>query len=480
MKTIQKMLIGRQSEKKVLRELLESEQSEFVAVYGRRRVGKTYLIRETFDYSFVFQHTGILDAPMKEQLSEFRESLYSAGMKRCAMPRTWSDAFRLLQQWIASQPEGKKVVFIDELPWMDTPRSNFIRALDHFWNGWATMRKDIVLIVCGSATSWIIDNIVMNYGGLHNRLTRQIHLLPFSLSECESYCKDRKLGFTRKQILEGYMVMGGIPYYWSFMQRGISLSQNIDRLFFAENGDLVHEYDALYASLFRNPSCHIAIVNELAKKKAGMTREELLAATGIGEGEQFVKALKELEQCSFIRRYTYIGKRKKDAIFQLMDNYTLFYFKFIKQNSNGDRHFWTSMLQSSTHDAWAGLAFERVCLQHLEQIKAALGFSAVISTAHSWISKTEKTNARGVQIDLLIDRNDGVINLCEMKYAQEEYVIDKAEDERLRNRLSTFVRESGTKKAVFTTMITTYGLKKGAYADDIPCEVTMDDLFRDK
>ena len=472
------MLIGRQAEKKVLRELLESGLSEFAAVYGRRRVGKTFLIRETFSYSFAFQHTGILDAPMKEQLSEFRESLYSAGMKRCAMPRTWSDAFRLLQRWLASLPEGKKVVFIDELPWMDTPRSNFIRALDHFWNGWATTRKDIVLIVCGSATSWIIDNIVMNYGGLHNRLTRQIHLQPFNLYECEMYCKERKLGFTRKQILEGYMAMGGIPYYWSFMQRGASLAQNIDRLFFAENGALVHEYDALYASLFRNPSCHIAIVNSLAKKKAGMTREELLAATGTSEGERFAKALKELEQCSFIRKYTYIGKKKKDAIFQLMDNYTLFYFKFIQQNNNGDQHFWTSMLQTSTHDAWAGLAFERVCLQHLEQIKTALGFSAVISTAHSWTSKPDNSDAKGVQIDLLIDRNDGVINLCEMKYAKEEYVIDKEEDERLRKRLSTVIKETGTKKTVHITMITTYGLKKGGYADDIQSEVTMDDLYR--
>lgn len=472
------MLIGRQAEKKVLREMLESGQSEFVAVYGRRRVGKTYLIRETFGYSFAFQHTGILDAPMKEQLSEFRESLYSSGMKRCAMPRTWSDAFRLLQRWLASLPEGKKVVFIDELPWMDTPRSNFIRALDHFWNGWATTRKDIVLIVCGSATSWIIDNIVLNYGGLHNRLTRQIHLQPFNLCECEMYCKERKLGFTKKQILEGYMAMGGIPYYWSFMERGLSLAQNIDKLFFAENGDLVHEYDALYASLFRNPSCHIAIVNSLAKKKVGMTREELLAATGISEGEQFAKTLRELEQCSFIRKYTFIGKKKKDAIFQLMDNYTLFYFKFIQQNNYGDQYFWTSMLQTPTHDAWAGLAFERVCLQHLEQIKTALGFSAVISTAHSWTSKSDNTDAKGVQIDLLIDRNDGVINLCEMKYAKEEYVIDKEEDERLRKRLSTFIKESGTKKAVHITMITTYGLKKGGYADDIQNEVTMDDLYR--
>ena len=458
--------------------MLESEQSEFVAVYGRRRVGKTYLIRETFDYSFAFQHTGILDAPLREQLSEFRESLYTAGMGKCAMPKTWSEAFRLLQRWLASCPEGKKVVFIDELPWMDTPRSKFIRALDHFWNGWATTRRDILLVVCGSATSWIIENIVMNYGGLHNRLTRQIHLQPFTLDECEQFCLSRHLGFTRKQILEGYMAMGGIPYYWGFMQRGLSLAQNIDNLFFAENGDLVHEYDALYASLFRNPSVHIAIINALATKKAGMTREEILAQANVSDGEHFVKAIRELEQCSFIRRYTFLDKKKKDAVYQLMDNYTLFYFKFVQKNENGDRHFWTSNQNSALHDSWAGLAFERVCLQHLEQIKAALGFSAVISTAHSWCHRPKDEHDTGVQIDLLIDRNDGVINLCEIKYAIDTYVITAEEDKRLRQRVATFQRESRTKKAIHLTMITTYGIKPGGYADDVQSQVTMDDLFR--
>ena len=471
------MLIGRNQEKEILLKMLESEQSEFVAVYGRRRVGKTYLIRETFDYKFAFQHTGILDAPMSEQLSEFRESLYTAGMGKCAKPKTWSEAFRLLQRWLTSCPEGKKVVFIDELPWMDTPRSNFIRALDHFWNGWATTRRDILLVVCGSATSWIIDNIVMNYGGLHNRLTRQIYLQPFTLHECEQFCMVQHLGFTRKQILEGYMAMGGIPYYWSYMRRGLSLAQNIDNLFFAENGELVHEYNALYASLFRNPSVHIAIINALAKKKAGMLREEILSETIISDNEHFARALRELEQCSFIRRYTFLGKKKKDVVYQLMDNYTLFYFKFIQQNENGDRSFWTSNQSTTLHDTWAGLAFERVCLQHLEQIKKALGFSAVISTAHSWFYKPKDEQDTGVQIDLLIDRNDGVINLCEIKYAIDTYVITAVEDKRLRQRISIFKRESRTKKAIHLTMITTYGVKLGGYADEVQSQVTMDDLF---
>lgn len=471
------MLIGREIEKRTLLGLLDSEQSEFVAVYGRRRVGKTYLVREAFNYEFSFQHTGLLDAPLKEQLSEFRESLYAAGMGKCAMPRTWSEAFRLLQRHLSSCPDGKKVIFIDELPWMDTQKSNFIRALDHFWNAWATTRKDIVLIVCGSATSWIIENIVMNYGGLHNRLTRQIHLQPFNLHECELYCRYQKLGFTRRQILEAFMVMGGIPYYWSFLQKGLSLAQNIDRMFFAENGELTHEFDALYASLFRNPRIHLEIITTLATKKAGMTREELLVNTHLENTGQFNTALKELEQCSFIRKYTHIGKKNRDAVYQLMDNYTLFYFKFIQQNVNGDQHFWTSQQPTAVHDTWAGLAFERVCLQHLEQIKKALGFSAVISTAHSWIHKPKDKNDKGVQIDLLIDRNDDVINVCEMKYSKDLYIIDAEEDMRLRRRVSTFQRETGTKKAIHLTMITTYGLQPGGYADDIHSQVTMDDLF---
>ena len=305
------MLIGREKEKQVLLDTMKSEQSEFIAVYGRRRVGKTFLIRETFDYNFAFQHTGILGAPLKEQLKEFRQSLYNAGMKKTALPKSWSDAFHLLEAWLTSLPQGKKVVFIDELPWMDTGRSNFIRALDHFWNGWATARKDIVLIVCGSATSWIIENIIMNYGGLHNRLTRRIFLHPFTLHECELYCKHNGLGYRRNLILEAYMALGGIPYYWNFMKKGLSVAQNLDHIFFDENGELTNEYDALYASLFRHPTVHTGIINILSTKKAGMLRQEIIEKGKFTDNLSFTKALKELEQCGFIRRYTCIGKKTR-------------------------------------------------------------------------------------------------------------------------------------------------------------------------
>ncbi len=475
------MLIGRNDEKQQLLNLLESDQSEFVAVYGRRRVGKTFLVRETFNGHFAFQHAGILDASLKEQLAEFRHSLASAGYRKCPEPTDWHDAFHLLGNLLEKSKVQKKVVFIDELPWMDTPNSNFIRALDHFWNGWATARKDIIIIICGSATSWIINKIIMNYGGLHNRLTRQIFLRPFTLYECEQYCQSRKLGFTRRQILEAYMALGGIPYYWSFLQKSKSLAQNFDRMFFAENGEMTREFDALYASLFRHPQPHIAIIRALSSKKSGMTRNEILKETGLDDNSTFGKAMKELEQCGFIRKYTCLGKTSKDAMYQLMDNFTLFYFKFIMEDKNGNAHFWSANLNTSVHNAWAGLAFERVCLQHLSEIKSALGFAAVISTAHSWTfkPKPDSIDQTGIQIDLLIDRNDDIINLCEMKYSSDAYTIDKDEDQKLRHRRAVFVRESKTKKSVQTIMITTYGLTKGGYSDDISNQVTMDDLFKE-
>ena len=429
------MLVGREKEQALLKDLMHSNQSEFVALYGRRRVGKTYLVRETFNYQFAFQHTGILDAPMSEQLGEFRESLYAAGLPKCPKPKTWGEAFRLLQRLLASLPEGKKVVFIDELPWMDTPKSNFIRALDHFWNAWATTRKDIILIVCGSATSWI--------------------------------------------ILEAYMVMGGIPYYWSFLRPGLSIAQNIDRMFFEEDGEMVHEYDALYASLFRRPKTHIAIVNALATKKGGLQREEILDITKISDNETFSKALKELEQCGFIRKYTMIGNKKKGTLYQLMDNYTLFWFKFIGENTRGESHFWTSNLDTGVYDNWVGLAFERVCLQHLEQIKKAMGLTVVISTAHSWSWKAPKdSNEEGVQIDLLIDRNDDTINLCEMKYSKSPYPLSSEDLSKMEYRKTVFKRETGTEKRIMLSLITTFGLTNNANAADIPVKLTMEDLFQ--
>ena len=471
------MMIGRKAERDELLATLEEEDSQFVAVYGRRRVGKTYLIRETFGYKFTFQHTGLAKGSLMEQLAEFQESLRQAGMKRPRRPKTWMEAFHLLSDLIASSAEkGKKVIFIDELPWMDTPKSNLLSALEHFWNGWASARKDIVLIVCGSATAWVQRKILSNYGGLHNRVTRKLRVQPFTLGECEQYMASRGLSLSRKELTVGYMAMGGIPYYWSLMQKKWSLDQNVDNLFFKYDAPLQQEYDALYASLFKYPEPYMKVVTALGKVRQGLHRDEILKSARLSDNQTFSDVLRDLEQCGFIRKYMAIGKKSRSAFYQLMDNYSLFYLNFVKANSENDEHFWTNSIDTPLRNSWSGIAFERLCLWHVTQIKAALGISGVNSSVYSW--RTEATEEHdGAQIDLLIDRRDGVINLCEMKYADDTYALDAEEEKKLRNRLTAFKLDTKTRKGIHTTLVTTYGIRSNSHSGMIQSVVTMDGLF---
>ena len=473
------MIIGRQKEQMQLRQMYASEQSEFVVLYGRRRVGKTYLVRETFQNTFAFKHTGIYKAEKEKQLKEFSRSLQLSGMRDVPKIKDWYDAFAALGDFLGSLPEGRKVVFIDELPWMDTPKSGLISALEHFWNGWVTYRNDIVLIVCGSATSWIIKKLIKNYGGLHNRLTKRIVLTPFTLHECELYANARELGMTRQQLLETYMVLGGIPYYWSLLQRQLSWAQSIDALFFAPEAELQDEFEALYASLFRNPMKHIEIVKILGTKKVGMTRGEIADALGEDHGGTLSGILDDLEQCGFIRAYQSIGKSRKDTMYQLIDTYTLFYYKFIQANRQRDEHFWSRSLTTPMYNAWSGLAFERVCMQHVQQIKRALSIAGVGSNAYSWTYRAQEPNEMGVQIDMLLDRDDQVIDLCEMKFSHEQYTISKQYDDVLRHKVATFMEKTGTRKAVRVMIVTTLGLANNQYAGNVHNVVTMDDLFKE-
>lgn len=473
------MIVGRSEQQKLLLSLLDSNESEFIAVYGRRRVGKTFLIRETFGSILTFQHTGLQNIDKKGQLKEFGRSLLTAGMPKVPRLTDWFDAFFALQQFLQSRPEGKKIVFFDELPWMDTPKSNLVAALDHFWNGWASARKDIILIVCGSATSWIISKIVRNYGGLHNRLTQQIYLRPFTLFECEQFATANNLGMSRRNILETYMVLGGIPYYWKFLQRQYSWAQNIDRMLFEKDSPLQNEFNALYASLFRNPQPYVDIITALGTKRSGMTRKEIIESTKLNIGGKLSEMLEELEQCDFIRAFDPMGKKKKETIFQLMDNFTLFHFKFIANRHINSAPYWSQLIARPQFSAWSGLAFERVCFQHIEQIKKAMGISGIIATVYSWYYKPKNSEESGAQIDMLIDRSDGMINLCEMKYTQGEYVLTENEYNALYEKSNVFKNHSATTKGVSLMMITSYGLKRNAWANDISIQLTIDDLFTD-
>ena len=468
-------MIGRTKEIEELDRLYESHESEFVAVYGRRRVGKTYLVRETFSDRFAFHHTGLPNATKHQQLVHFKESLAAAGA-RVKTPRNWFEAFRVLREVVARSAFRRKVVFIDELPWMDTAKSDFLMALETFWNEWASARKDIVLIVCGSAAAWMVKNLFRNRGGLHNRVTARICLQPFTLGECEMFATDRGLGMSRADIAECYMALGGIPYYWRYLARGMSLAQNLDRLCFAVDAPLKGEFDELYSSLFRDAISYKKVVAALAKKKIGMTRLELIEALDISTTGRLSEILKTLEASGFIRSYRSYGAKKKNAIYQLTDPFTLFHFRFLETPST-DEHFWSSTLSSPAQAAWRGLAFERLCLLHLPQVRRALGVGSIHVEAYGWSFKGDETYPDGVQIDLVLERADNVINICEMKYSANVYAIDKAYDSALGRKIATFAGVTGTRKAIHLTLVTANGLLRNQYSGRVQSEVVLADLF---
>ncbi len=470
-------MIGRRDESKALRTAYESSYSEFVTLYGRRRIGKTFLVNETFGYEFAFHCAGLKGEGMARQLDNFRFALRRYGHDKCPRLKSWLEAFYELEMLLERQGGGRKVVFIDEMPWMDTHKSGFLAALEGFWNGWATSRKDILLIACGSATSWIVRKINRNRGGLHNRVGVRIKLSPFTLAECEEYANERRLGYDRLNIAECYMALGGVAYYWNQLEKGKSPEQNFNRLFFGPGDGLRLEFDELYSSLFRNPEPYMRIITALDKRRSGLTRDEIISEIGAScGGGKLSEMLADLEECGFVRLARPIGG-KNGGVYQLVDDFSLFYLQFVKRCQSRDGDYWTDAVSSETKNNWRGLAFERLCLAHVRQIKFALGISGVHTDVYSW--RTEPTDeSRGAQVDLLIDRKDGIVNLCEMKYSREKYAISKDEHDRLQNRVAAFGRIAGRGKSVHLTMVTTCGLVHNKYWNDVQSEVVLDDLFR--
>ena len=471
-------MIGRENEIRELRRRFASEESEFVAIYGRRRIGKTFLVNEVFNGNFAFHHSGMEKADKRMQLESFREALRRQGLTRCKTLRTWIQAFSALSDLLESKGEGKKVVFLDELPWFDTPRSGFLPAFEQFWNSWACLRKDILLIICGSATSWIVKKVLRSRGGLHNRVTRQLPIRPFTLAECEQYADYKRLGFDRGQILECYMAFGGVAYYWSLLEEGKSAAQNFDSLFFGETAELRMEFENVFRSLFKNPTRHFAIINLFGERNSGLTREEVIKGLGEASSGDVSSCLEELTDCGFLRRYNAFGAAKKGALYQLIDNYTLFHFKFLKGRVGNDGRFWSYSLNQPKVNSWRGLAFERVCLQHIDQMKSALGISGILADVYSWRGFAKADDGHGAQIDMVIDRGDRMINVCEMKYAPGDYSFSSEEKERMLRRIELFRSATGTRKGILPTLVTTTGLKRNANAAMITNVVTLADLFR--
>jgi hypothetical protein len=396
------------------------------------------------------------------------------------VPSDWRDAFRQLREYLETLPEKEKqVVFIDEMPWLDTPQSDFLPLFEWFWNDWASTRNNLIFIVCGSATSWMTDNISGNKGGLFNRQSCRIYLEPFTLHETEEFLEFKGITWSRYEIAECYMIMGGIPYYLNLLDKAMSYTQNIDNLFFKKRGELWDEFGHLYATLFSNSDSHIKIVEALSTKKGGLTRNELVQKTGLPANGNFSKMISNLESSGFIRVSNFYGKKKKDALYQLSDYYTAFYYRYIKNNYGKDEHYWSNAIDNPARRSWTGLTFEQLCKDHIPQIKKKLGISGVLSEESIWYTHgDEELGVSGAQIDLLIERRDRVINVCEMKFSINEYVIDKDYDMVLRNKLDAFRRMTNCKKSLQTTMITTYGVKQGKYSGIINSQITLEDLFQ--
>lgn len=471
-----KNIIGRDTEQKQLEFLAQSKKAEFIAVYGRRRVGKTFLVTEHFRDRLAFYASGVLNGKVSRQKAAFLVALEQIGVSSNATD-SWMEMFARLREGLQARVDSGKltVIFLDEIPCFDTQRSEFIPALDHFWNTWASHYANIKLIVCGSATSWIIKNIIDNHGGLHNRLTFEIHLHPFTLAETEQYLTNNGIKWTRLMITQAYMFFGGIPYYLSLLLPSESLMQSLDRLYSKPSGLLRREYDRLLASLFKSPEPYMKIIGILAKNKKGLTRDAIAEQLHMNSGGQFTKLLTNLKNCDFIRSYRVYGKKIKQnsELYTLTDMFTFFHMHFSALIGEEEQYF-SKNSRTSSLLAWQGLAFERVAMQHINQIKQCLGISGVSVDYYQWCSK-EVPN--GAQIDLILDRTDGIVNVCEMKFSSAPYVIKKAEYEKLQNRLFAFQTETQINKGLQLTFVTPLGLHPNEYANEVTQQVKLDDLF---
>lgn len=478
-------IIGREKEIRELHNLYNSGNAEFVAIYGRRRVGKTFLVDEALKGKITFRHAGLSPVDeqnrknnLKAQLTHFFFSLQMQGMKGGKCPLSWMEAFYMLEQLLEKKSKDNKrqVVFIDELPWLDTPRSGFMTAFEGFWNTWGCHRDNLMLVVCGSASSWMLDNLINNHGGLYGRTTYEIKLHPFTLTECEEYFRGKGIRLSHYDIVQSYMIVGGIPYYLGYMKKGLSLAQNIDQLFFADGAKLHDEYDRLFASVFSNPEQMKRIVQLLAGRRLGFTRKDILSKTGLDDCGSSTRMLKALEMSDFIRPYVPFGKSLREVYYKLIDPFCLFYLKFVHTRKEMDPEFWMHNVTSASINSWRGFAFEEICFNHVDKIKKALNILGVSSRQSGW-AVIGDDDTEGGQIDLLIERKDNVVNMCEMKFYSELITISKAYHAKLVHRQNLLMKNLSRKTVVLPVLVTTEGLAYNEYSGIFQNVVIIDDLF---
>ncbi|MEM9885877.1 MAG: ATP-binding protein [Bacteroidota bacterium] len=471
-------LIGRKEERATLEHCLSSSESRLVAVYGRRRVGKTFLVRNYFGDQIIFEVTALHNGSMEDQLLHFKTTLSKHGWAEAGLYEIvdWMTAFTALERFIDSQKgKQKKVIFLDELPWFDTPRSKFLMAFERFWNAYCTKRNDIVCVICGSAASWMIKKILKNKGGLHNRVSEKIRLMQFNLHEVELFLKEKGIKWSHYDIAQLYLVTGGVPYYLDAIRKGESVVQFVDRACFTKDGILVDEYQVLFSSLFAHSERHYQIIETLDSRKSGLSRREIIEKTKLASGGTLTTVLNELEESGFIEVFTPYQARKTKFWYKLVDNFTIFHLKFMKDNVSKTRK-WNNIVKTQTWVSWSGLAFERLCFAHIKQIKKALKLEAIEARVSAWEKRDSDINC---QIDLLIDRADRVVNICEIKFTKADYLIDKEAARKLRNLVYVFSEEANNKrKNIFLTMITPFGVIQNEYYHElVQSEVSLEDLF---
>jgi len=472
-------IIGRVEEIVLLSKIAKSGEAELLAVYGRRRVGKTFLIRNAFQKQLVFEFSGIHNATLDQQLESFIVTLSKTSASLpLAKPASWVQAFGILTNYLTPLlQKQKKVVFFDEFPWINTPRSGFLPAFENFWNIWASRQKNLVVVICGSAASWMIQKVINNRGGLHNRVTRKIRLLPFTVCETEMFLKDRKIKLDRYQILQLYMVMGGIPQYLKEIEKGESATQAIDRICFTKDGFLHDEFKNLYHSLFENARYHMDVIRVLARKNSGLTRGEIIESCKLTSGGGATQLLEELTESGFITPYIPFDRTVKDNIYKLTDEYSHFYIKFIENSRLAGPGTWSRFSSGASWKSWSGYSFESICMKHTPLIKKALGIENVHTETSVWRCNPQNGDP-GAQIDLLIDRRDQCINVCEMKFSANNFEISKSYAKELESKLNIFHGRTKTRKTIFLTMVTTRGVKNiSNYTGLVQNEVTMDALF---
>jgi uncharacterized protein len=469
-------MIGRNYESDRLKRSLKSENSELIAIYGRRRVGKTFLIRKIYEKHIRFEVTGLYGGNQEKQLEVFFDELkrVSGKINDGDKPKGWKEAFELLKMYLSSlRSPTKKVIFIDEMPWLDTHKSDFRMYLGHFWNTYCEKRNDIIIVLCGSAASYMVQNVLSNKGSLHARLSYKLHIKPFTLYETKEFLQTKNINWGNFQIVHLYIAIGGVPHYLNKVMKGESVVQAIQRLCFDSNGDLVNEFDEIFESLFSHSSSHISIVRALGNTGKGISRNELIKRSKHAGGGAFTRALEELIASGFVTKYPAFDKKNQKMLYRLTDEYSKFYLKYIEPNKNQGDNFWKTMSQQQSYISWAGFNFETICLKHITQIKKALKIQGIHSINSSW-------SIEGAQIDLVIKRADNWINLCEMKFYSSPYKIDKQELEKLKNKLLKFKEDTGTKDVVVFTLITTNGVVENEYFHEvIENAFEMDILFED-